>query len=153
MANEDKRVNDCIFCKIIKGEIPTEKTYEDDNFIAFLDIKPKAEGHTIIISKNHFRNLLDMPSSLGNEMLEAVKKVSLDLIKQGKDIFLTWLPPCKTYFVNRTRDSLTKLTLPGKNLSGGAVPCSDDKVNIGLINGPRIREAGGTAYEPEQEGV
>jgi histidine triad (HIT) family protein len=75
---------DCIFCKIIKGEIPAEKTYEDDNFIAFLDIKPKAEGHTIIIPKNHFRNLLDMPTSLGNEMLEAIKKVSLDLIKQKK---------------------------------------------------------------------
>jgi histidine triad (HIT) family protein len=81
MANE---VNDCIFCKIIKGEIPAEKTYEDDNFMAFLDIKPKAEGHTIIIPKNHFRNLLDMPTTLGNEMLEAIKKVSLDLIKQKK---------------------------------------------------------------------
>lgn len=76
--------NDCIFCKIVRGEIPAEKIYEDDNFIAFLDIKPKAEGHTIIISKNHFRNLLDMPSTLGNEMLEAIKKVSLDLIKQKK---------------------------------------------------------------------
>ena len=75
---------DCIFCKIVNGEIPTKKTYEDNNFIAFLDIKPKADGHTIIISKNHFRNLLDMPTTLGNEMLEAIKKVSLDLIKQKK---------------------------------------------------------------------
>ncbi|MFA5259385.1 MAG: HIT domain-containing protein [Candidatus Pacearchaeota archaeon] len=76
--------NDCIFCKIISGEIPAEKTYEDDNFIAFLDAKPKAVGHTILVSKNHFRNLLDMPASLGNEMLEGIKKVSLDLIKQKK---------------------------------------------------------------------
>jgi len=76
--------NDCIFCKIIKGEIPTEKIYEDDNFIGFLDINPKAVGHTVIIPKKHFRNLLDMPSSLGNEMLEAVKNVALDLIKNGK---------------------------------------------------------------------
>lgn len=74
---------DCIFCKIVNGEIPSEKTYEDDNFIAFLDINPKAEGHTVIVSKKHFRNLLDMPTTLGNEMLDAVKNVALDLIKNG----------------------------------------------------------------------
>lgn len=78
---EDK---DCIFCKIARGEIACSKTYEDDNFIGFLDINPRTEGHTVIIPRKHFRNLLDMPSSLGNEMLEAVKEVSLDLIKQGK---------------------------------------------------------------------
>ena len=75
---------ECLFCKIVKGEIPATKTYEDDNFIGFLDISPKSEGHTVIIPKNHFRNLLDMPASLGNEMLEAVKKVALELIKNGK---------------------------------------------------------------------
>ena len=78
---EDK---DCIFCKIVKGEIPSTKTYEDDNFIGILDIHPKAEGHTVIIPKKHFRNLLDMPASLGNEMLEAIKEVGLSLIKDGK---------------------------------------------------------------------
>lgn len=76
--------SDCIFCKIIKGEIPSKKTYEDDNFIAFLDINPKTEGHTIIATKNHFRNLLDMPTTLGNELLEAIKNVSLNLIKEKK---------------------------------------------------------------------
>ena len=78
---EDK---ECIFCKIVKGEIKADIVYRDDNFIGFLDISPKTEGHTVIISRKHFRNLLDMPSSLGNEMLEAVKNVALDLIKNGK---------------------------------------------------------------------
>ncbi|MBT4135664.1 HIT family protein [archaeon] len=84
---EDKKENqkeDCIFCKIVNGEIESKKVYDDDNFIGILDANPLSEGHTLIIPKKHFRNLLDMPSSLGNELLEAVKKVSLDLIKNGK---------------------------------------------------------------------
>lgn len=78
--------SDCIFCKIVKGEIPPGKgkVYEDDNFIGVLDLNPKAEGHTLLISKKHFRNLLDMPDTLGNELLEAIKKVSLKLIEEGK---------------------------------------------------------------------
>lgn len=79
MANED-----CIFCKIVSGKIPAKKTYEGDNFIGFLDINPKAEGHTVIIPKKHFRNLLDMPASLGCELVDAIKVVALDLIKQKK---------------------------------------------------------------------
>lgn len=80
--NEEEE--NCIFCKIIRGEIKSDIVYRDDNFIGFLDIHPRAEGHTVIIPKKHFRNLLDMPSSLGNEMLDAVKNVALDLIKSGK---------------------------------------------------------------------
>tara|TARA_Y100000310_G_scaffold304305_1_gene343323 strand:- start:519 stop:902 length:384 start_codon:yes stop_codon:yes gene_type:complete len=75
---------DCIFCKIIKGEIPADKVYEDDNFIGILDINPEMKGHTLVIPKKHFKTLLDTPSSLGNEYLEAIKKVALDLIKKEK---------------------------------------------------------------------
>ena len=80
MENE----NDCIFCKIARGEIDSKKIYEEDNFFGILDIHPVAEGHTLIISKKHFKTILDMPSSLGCELIDAVKKVSLDLIKQKK---------------------------------------------------------------------
>jgi len=75
---------DCIFCKIVNKEIPKELTYEDENFIAFLDIKPRAEGHTLIIPKKHYKTILDMPNTLGNELQEAIKKVSLDLMQKGK---------------------------------------------------------------------
>lgn len=84
MVNDQEKNSDCIFCKIARGEIPAKKTYEDDNFIAFLDIHPKAEGHTILIPRKHFRNLLDMPTTIGNEILDAIKNIALDLIKQGK---------------------------------------------------------------------
>ena len=74
----------CIFCKIVRGEIPSEKVYENDNFIGILDINPKTKGHALLISKKHFKTILDMPSSLGNELIEVVKKVSFDLIKKEK---------------------------------------------------------------------
>ena len=78
------KMEECTFCKIVKGEIPKDFTYEDDNFVAFPDSNPRTEGHTLIVSKKHFRNLLDMPVSLGNELLEMIKKVSLKLIGENK---------------------------------------------------------------------
>lgn len=81
MADYEK---DCIFCKIVKGEIPSTKTYDSDNFVGILDINPKADGHTIIIPKKHFKTIVDMPTTLACEMLDSVKSVALDLIKQGK---------------------------------------------------------------------
>ena len=51
---------DCIFCKIINGEIPSYKIYEDDLVLAFLDINPDMDGHTLIIPKKHYRDLDDI---------------------------------------------------------------------------------------------
>ncbi|MBU1126640.1 MAG: HIT family protein [Patescibacteria group bacterium] len=50
-------MNDCLFCKIIEGEIPSHKIYEDDKVFAFLDISPVSKGHTLIIPKSHSENL------------------------------------------------------------------------------------------------
>lgn len=80
-------MEDCIFCKIIKGEIPANKVYEDDNFIGILDVKPKAKGHTLLIPKNHFRTLIDIPGSLGNELVDAIKEIGALLIKDGAEGF------------------------------------------------------------------
>jgi histidine triad (HIT) family protein len=54
-------MEDCIFCKIVKGEIPCLKVYEDDKVLAFEDINPISEGHTLIIPKNHAENLWEIP--------------------------------------------------------------------------------------------
>lgn len=53
-------MNDCLFCKIIQGDIPARKVYEDDNVLAFLDIRPVHPGHTLLLPKRHARNILDM---------------------------------------------------------------------------------------------
>lgn len=52
----------CIFCKIVRGEVPAHKVYEDDEFLAFLDIRPLAPGHTLIIPKTHYRWVWDVPN-------------------------------------------------------------------------------------------
>ena len=57
-------MTDCIFCKIIKGEIPCNKVYEDDKILAFMDISPNNKGHTLVIPKEHHETLLDMPDDL-----------------------------------------------------------------------------------------
>ena len=69
MDKEKKEENDCIFCKIAKGELSSKKIYEDDNFFAIYDINPIAKCHTLVIPKKHFETILDMPNTL--ERIEA----------------------------------------------------------------------------------
>ena len=65
-------MNDCIFCKIIKNEIPSIKVYEDDNYLAFLDIRPLNPGHTLVIPKKHLRWVWD-DKNIGEYMKVAQK--------------------------------------------------------------------------------
>lgn len=74
---------DCIFCKLANKIIPAEFIYESDNFVAFPDANPKVEGHTLIVPKSHSVNLMDMPATLGRELLEAIKSVGEMKIKEG----------------------------------------------------------------------
>jgi len=66
---------DCIFCKIISGDIPSYKVYEDNLVVAFLDINPKARGHVQVIPKEHHRWVWDIPDI--GEFYESVRKVAL----------------------------------------------------------------------------
>jgi len=56
-------MSDCLFCKIIAGDIPAKKLYEDDEMLAFLDINPKAPVHFLVIPKKHIKNLLELEAS------------------------------------------------------------------------------------------
>jgi len=67
--------SNCIFCKIVSGEIPSYKIYEDENFLAFLDIHPQSPGHTQVIPKEHHRWVWDFPNV--GEYFEVVKKVAV----------------------------------------------------------------------------
>ena len=69
------RDSNCIFCKIVSGEIPAYKVYEDENFLAFLDINPRGVGHVQVISKDHYRWVWQVPN--GGEYFEIVKKIAL----------------------------------------------------------------------------
>jgi histidine triad (HIT) family protein len=75
---QDKHKKDptCIFCKIIAGEIPCARVYEDENVLAFLDINPIAKGHTLVVPKGHFPTLLELPESEGEALLKALRLVA-----------------------------------------------------------------------------
>jgi len=72
---------DCIFCKIAKGEILCDKNYEDNHFLAFLDINPVNFGHTLLIPKKHYENILDAPKDILSRMLGVTSKLS-DSVKK-----------------------------------------------------------------------
>jgi histidine triad (HIT) family protein len=74
--------NDCVFCKIAKGEIPAEKVYEDDEFLGFLDITPINPGHVLLIPKEHHENLYELPDDLLAKMAPLIKKIAL-AVKNG----------------------------------------------------------------------
>ena len=83
MTVEDKKA-DCLFCKIASGEIKADFIYSDDNFFVILDKFPASDGHCLIITKKHYENILDLPSSLGTELLSLAKKQGLRLIQEKK---------------------------------------------------------------------
>ena len=68
-------MDDCIFCKVVRGELPSYKVYEDENFLAFLDINPRAPGHTQIVPKRHYRWVWDVPNI--GEYFEVARKIAL----------------------------------------------------------------------------
>jgi len=67
---------DCIFCKIIKGEVPAHKVYEDEHALAFLDINPNSVGHTLVIPKTHFEDIFALSEEVIPSLFEAVQKVA-----------------------------------------------------------------------------
>ena len=72
-------VDDCIFCKIIAGDIPSSKIYEDEEVIAFLDISQVTPGHTLVVPKKHARNLLEMDEMATAQLFARVSKVAKKL--------------------------------------------------------------------------
>ena len=62
---------ECIFCAIVEGKIPSTKVYEDEHVFAFMDIAPANPGHLLIIPKQHYRNIFDMPAEVGSKIMEA----------------------------------------------------------------------------------
>jgi histidine triad (HIT) family protein len=74
-------MGDCVFCKIISGEIPSHKVYEDEKTIAFLDIRPVNAGHTLVAPKKHSHNIFDIPSDDWTAVAETVRRLAIAIEK------------------------------------------------------------------------
>ncbi len=69
-------MEDCIFCKIVEGKIPTSKVYEDAKVIGFLDIMPANKGHCLVIPKKHSENLTEMNEDDSASLIQAARKIA-----------------------------------------------------------------------------
>ena len=67
---------DCIFCSIISGDIPAAKVYEDDQTLSFMDINPGNPGHLLVIPKQHYRNIFDIPPEIAGKIMEVGTKLA-----------------------------------------------------------------------------
>ena len=85
-------MKDCIFCKIIRGEIPSSKVFENEKILAFLDINPVSKGHTLVIPKTHYTGFSEIPADLLTEMGKLLQKVGqgakTHLGSDGFNVFL-----------------------------------------------------------------
>jgi histidine triad (HIT) family protein len=69
-------MDNCIFCKILAGEIPSTTVYEDDDFKAILDVNPAARGHVIILPKRHAANIYELPDEDAGKIMIVAKKIA-----------------------------------------------------------------------------
>lgn len=67
---------DCIFCKIANGDIPSKTLYEDEDFRVILDLSPATKGHALILPKKHAENLYELPESVATKVLPVAQKIA-----------------------------------------------------------------------------
>lgn len=77
-------MNDCIFCKIIKKEIPADFIYENDKIVAFLDIHPCNPGHALVVPKEHHTDLLETPEEVLLDIMTRTKKIAPAIMEAVK---------------------------------------------------------------------
>ena len=84
-------MNDCLFCKIIKGEIPSKKLYEDDDILVFMDAFPNVEGHTLVIPKKHYSDIFEVDDETLCKMFKIARIESKDLMSKLNKASSTFL--------------------------------------------------------------
>ena len=116
---------DCIFCKIIKGDIPCMKLYEDDKVLAFLDVNPDSDGHTLVIPKEHYKDIFDIPE----DVLSHIYSVSKDIMKLLEDKL-----GCNGFSLLQNNGSVQEV----KHYHLHIKPYYDDKKSIEIIKHEKL---------------
>jgi len=81
-------MEECIFCKIIVGDVPSERVYQDDDIVAFLDISPVTKGHVLVVPRQHYKDVYDIPEELLGKMVAVLKKIASSVVEAaGADGF------------------------------------------------------------------
>jgi histidine triad (HIT) family protein len=92
--SEDSAAADCIFCAIVRGDAPSVQVYENDDVLAFMDIRPFSEGHTLVIPKRHASGLDELDPGDGQKVFRAAQRIGLalrrsDLSVDGVNLILS----------------------------------------------------------------
>jgi len=91
MIERMNTMSDCIFCKIINGEIPSSKVFENEHVVAFLDISQVTKGHTLVIPKIHKENIYELTPEIAGKVFEVVPKIANAIKKEFNPIGLNLL--------------------------------------------------------------
>ncbi|MDP3130798.1 MAG: HIT family protein [Bacillota bacterium] len=93
---------DCVVCRILNGEIPSYKVFENDDVLAILDISQATRGHTLIIAKKHYKNLYDIDAALAGNVFSVVPKIANAIKKAfnpiGMNVVVNTEKPLQTVF-------------------------------------------------------
>jgi len=76
-------MEDCIFCKIVKGEVPCYKVYEDEKVLAFLDINPVSEGHVLVVPKDHYSDIVSIDENILADVVRVAQILLKKMIERG----------------------------------------------------------------------
>jgi histidine triad (HIT) family protein len=125
---------DCIFCKIVNGEIPCARVHETDGVLAFLDIQPISPGHALVIPKAHHGQLWDVPGALSEELFQALKTVGRAVMDatgaQGLNIGMNNYPAAGQLVMHAHFHLVPRFEGDGMELWPGKPYASMDDMNL-----------------------
>ena len=132
-------MEDCIFCKIVKGEIPSAKVYEDDKIIGFLDIAPSNKGHCLIVPKQHYETLLEIPDDDLSIIIKTTKKVAkalslsvgngaFNLVMNNGKVAGQLVPHAHIHLIPRFKGDRLRLSWSHKKYEGNEMKEYQDKI-------------------------
>ena len=126
-------MEDCIFCKIVKGESPSTKVYEDEEVLGFLDTNPVNIGHSLVIPKKHFINIYDTPDEVLGSMIKAAKTVSKAIKKElkadGVNVTMNSDPAAGQIVFHSHLHVIPRITSDGFNLWHGRRPYKEGEAS------------------------
>ncbi len=132
-------MEDCIFCKIVKGEIPSVKLYEDGIVLSFLDIMPANKGHALVIPKKHYETFIDIPKNDLGKLSSELQKIAKAVVKatnaEGFNIFMNnkkisgqVVPHAHFHIVPRFSNDGLKFNWPSKKYEDGEMDILKEKI-------------------------
>lgn len=131
-------MKDCLFCKIIEGKIPSNKIYETDKILAFLDITPVNEGHALVIPKAHYENLFEIPDEilsaiavelkhLGSAIQKATDAGGINIAMNNREVAGQVIPHAHFHIIPRYLGDGHKL-MHGRKYAEGKIEMVADKI-------------------------